>query len=91
VYLLLKSSDFIEHNLDPSLAYEGCLDPASPVNGDEDQLTAKSKGRIKVELVLKRFVEMNPSREARCFVRNDILVGELIWTHSCRQDELIVV
>lgn len=32
---------------------------------------------MKVELVLRSFVEMNPSRELRCFVRHNMLLGKL--------------
>ncbi|WVW85072.1 hypothetical protein I302_107108 [Kwoniella bestiolae CBS 10118] len=63
VYLLLKSSDFISHDLDPQRAYAGC---------DEE---AQGGSRPKLELVLKRFLDVNPSREIRCFVRNNTLIG----------------
>ncbi|WWC88313.1 uncharacterized protein L201_003221 [Kwoniella dendrophila CBS 6074] len=64
VYLLLKSSDFISHDLDPERAYSGC----------EEHSMADSN-QPKLELVLKRFEEVIPSREIRCFVRNNILIG----------------
>ncbi|OCF37012.1 cytoplasmic protein [Kwoniella heveanensis BCC8398] len=61
VYLLLKSSDFIHHDLDPARAYAG-------IGSDHDR-------RHRVEIVLKRFEDLIPSREVRCFVRNNLLIG----------------
>ncbi|KAK8858893.1 hypothetical protein IAR55_003124 [Kwoniella newhampshirensis] len=58
VYLLLKSSDFISHDMDPERAY-------GEPEGE----------RPKIELVLKRFEDINPAREVRCFVRNNALIG----------------
>lgn len=63
VYLLLKSSDFVQHDIDPARAYEAAA--AAPDSAPLDR----------IELVLKKFVEMNPSREVRCFVRDNILLG----------------
>ncbi|GFZ50506.1 hypothetical protein JCM24511_08263 [Saitozyma sp. JCM 24511] len=67
VFLILKSSDFIGHALDPSRAYEGA----------EDLLAreAHAPERMKIELVLREHVDMNPAREVRCFVRDDVLLG----------------
>ncbi|KJE01852.1 cytoplasmic protein [Cryptococcus gattii NT-10] len=62
IYLLLKSSDFISHDLDNERAYSGTQDPQIEENP-------------KIELVLKKFESLNPSREIRCFVRNNMLVG----------------
>ncbi|KAL0240680.1 hypothetical protein I308_106479 [Cryptococcus tetragattii IND107] len=62
IYLLLKSSDFISHDLDNKRAYSGAQDPQIEENP-------------KIELVLKKFESLNPSREIRCFVRNNMLVG----------------
>lgn len=42
---------------------------------DED--SAAVRGVLRIELVLRRFVDMNPSREMRCFVRNNTLIGEM--------------
>lgn len=64
IYLLLKSSDFVQHDLDPPRAYEGV---------DSSEVPAAAE--VKIELVLKKFEDMNPSREVRCFVRDDILLG----------------
>ncbi|WWD18786.1 hypothetical protein CI109_103241 [Kwoniella shandongensis] len=61
VYLLLKSSDFISHDLDTERAY-----------GEEE---GSAGGRPKIELVLKKYEDINPAREVRCFVRNNALIG----------------
>jgi hypothetical protein len=71
IYLLLKSSDLIQHDLDPSRAYDS-------LGAHEEDLVdtqPESRGDMKIELVLRSFVEMNPSREFRCFVRRNILLG----------------
>nr|XP_018261999.1 cytoplasmic protein [Kwoniella dejecticola CBS 10117]OBR84157.1 cytoplasmic protein [Kwoniella dejecticola CBS 10117] len=67
VYLLLKSSDFISHDLEYKRAYLGCQREL-----DSEDVEAK---RVEVELVLKKFEDISPSREIRCFVRNNILIG----------------
>lgn len=69
VYLLLKSSDFIPHSLDPELAYEDCTDVVQ--DGGEAKVT--------VELVLRRYEQIDPGREFRCFVRDEILIGQSVW------------
>ncbi|OXG26247.1 cytoplasmic protein [Cryptococcus neoformans Bt120] len=62
MYLLLKSSDFISHDLDHERAYSGVQGP-------------QVEEMPKIELVFKKFESLNPSREVRCFVRNNVLVG----------------
>ncbi|GMK59696.1 hypothetical protein CspeluHIS016_0803020 [Cutaneotrichosporon spelunceum] len=62
IYLLLKSSDFVQHDLDSLRAYEGV--PPADIPSE-----------VPIELVLKKFTDMNPSQEVRCFVRDDILLG----------------
>jgi len=72
VYLLLKSSDFAAHGLDSSRAYEGCTD--EPEAGAEAATTTPSVPKL--ELVLKKYIaNMNPSREFRVFVRDNVLLG----------------
>lgn len=63
VYLLLKSSDFITHDLD--FPYEGCEDV---VEGSSASPT--------YHLVLKKWFEMPRSHEFRCFVRQRQLIGK---------------
>lgn len=65
VYLLLKSSDFVTHDVDPLQAYEGCT-------GNDDGLHS-------LELVLKKYYVMQESREVRCFIRRGVLVGASRW------------
>lgn len=66
VYLLLKSSDFISHDLDPSLVFEG-IEPVPP----NDQ-------PYELELVLRKWYSIDKSREVRCFVREGHLIGTLL-------------
>ncbi|KAF8558299.1 D123-domain-containing protein [Imleria badia] len=61
VYLLLKSSDFVTHDLDIERVFEGCTD------GDQPSYN--------LELVLRKWYPVDRSREVRCFVRNDTLLG----------------
>lgn len=37
---------------------------------------------MKIELVLKEYIDVNPSRELRCFVRNNILIGKTDISHD---------
>ncbi|KAG8214703.1 hypothetical protein J3R82DRAFT_9788 [Butyriboletus roseoflavus] len=61
VYLLLKSSDFVTHDLNVEHVFEGC---------DEDDQPSYD-----LELVLRKWYPVDRSREIRCFVRNDTLLG----------------
>ncbi|KAG9057505.1 hypothetical protein FS842_006286 [Serendipita sp. 407] len=60
VYLSLKASDFIHHDLDPTSAFEGIRDP-NPV--------------YDLELALRKWYHFDRSREMRCFVRDGTLIG----------------
>ena len=64
VYLLLKSSDFINHDLSPETVFEGCHLDGSPLPPYE------------LELVLRKWYPIDPSRELRCFVRGNVLIGK---------------
>jgi hypothetical protein len=72
---LLKSSDFISHSIDPERAYNG---------GSEGPGIGGSQGadefgkEMKLELILRKYETINPSGEFRCFVRDDILLGECL-------------
>ncbi|KAK4920207.1 hypothetical protein LTR66_016743 [Elasticomyces elasticus] len=57
IYLLLKSSDFVTHDLEQ--AFDGCVDSAE----------------IPYHLVLRKYFNLNPSTEFRCFVRNRRVIG----------------
>ncbi|KAG6811627.1 hypothetical protein H0H92_006496 [Tricholoma furcatifolium] len=60
VYLLLKSSDFINHDLSAENVFAGCDDPPSS---------------HELELVLRKWYAMDRSRELRCFVRHNVLIA----------------
>jgi hypothetical protein len=62
VYLLLKSSNFITHDLEH--AFDGCAD------ADRNDL-----GDVPYVLVLRKYFQLNPSLEFRCFVRGRKLIG----------------
>ncbi|KAG8907289.1 hypothetical protein FRC01_007737, partial [Tulasnella sp. 417] len=64
VYLYLKSSDFIGHDLDPEMVFDGCVDEEGPEGSPYE-----------LELVLKKWYPIDRSRELRCFVRDNVLVG----------------
>lgn len=66
VYLLLKSSDFVQHDLEPELVFEGC-EPAQ-------KRTASAP--YDLELVLRKWYPIDRARELRCFVRQEVLIGE---------------
>lgn len=63
IYLLLKSSDFITHDLEH--AFDEC-DEVEGETSDDD---------VNYTLVLRKWVEMNPSLEFRCFVRSRTLLA----------------
>jgi len=75
VYLLLKSSDFVSHDLDPGTTFQHC----------EGRPQA-----YKPELVLRKWYPIDRVREFRCFVRQEMLLGigydlslpQLALTHS---------
>lgn len=64
IYLLLKSSDFITHDL------EHAFDDTDP-NID----SGITKEDIKYVLVLRKWFKVNPSCEFRCFVRQRRVIG----------------
>jgi len=69
--MLLKSSDFISHDISEDMVFEGCeqrSEPAGEGKGEEPYL---------LELVLRKWYPINPSRELRCFVRDGKLIGEI--------------
>jgi D123 protein len=62
--MLLKSSDFIVHDLSTESVFEGC---ANNNNNDDRE--------YKLELVLRKWFAIDPSREMRAFVREGVLIG----------------
>ena len=63
VYLLLKSSDFITHDLNHDSVFEGCDSRPPPEE-------------YRLELVLRKWYPVDRSRELRCFVRQNVLLGK---------------
>lgn len=74
IYLMLKSSSFITHDLvDP---YNGSVEAteawnASPVTPERASGLQPSTS---YELVLRQWFDLNPALEFRCFVRNRVLI-----------------
>ena len=74
VYLLLKSSDFITHDLDHP--FDGCV-PDNYNDTDtlaDGQILESQIPEVPYHLVLRKYVNFNPSLEFRCFVRNRVLL-----------------
>ena len=67
VYLLLKSSDFVQHDLSPEHVFDGC--ESRPPSYD-------------LELVLRKWYPVDRSRELRCFVRQEKLLGRTAGCHG---------
>ncbi|KAG0344444.1 hypothetical protein BG004_004479 [Podila humilis] len=67
IFLLLKSSDFIAHDL--AHAYEDCSDEHGEAGSG-----IRSRPE-KVELILRKWFDLAPSMEFRCFVRDNKLIG----------------
>ncbi|RAO64999.1 uncharacterized protein BHQ10_001011 [Talaromyces amestolkiae] len=66
IYMLLKSSDFITHDL------EHAFDDTDPEpEGSNENLDTNN---IPYHLVLRKYFNLNPSLEFRCFVRNRTLL-----------------
>jgi len=61
LYLLLKSSDFIVHDL--TLPFKFCADKDS------------EQPKVDYCLVLRKWIDVNPGTEFRCFVRNKDLIA----------------
>ncbi|KAL4735976.1 cell division cycle protein [Aspergillus similis] len=67
IYLLLKSSDFITHDLEHP--FDDCVPDTS-----YSPAPISTPPEVKYNLVLRKYVNFNPSLEFRCFVRNKILL-----------------
>lgn len=70
VYMLLKSSDFVSNDLSEESVFEHCDDPDPHAGGG-----SPPPSEYALELVLRKWYSVNPSREMRCFVRAGRLVG----------------
>lgn len=76
IYLLLKSSDFVTHDLEH--AFDGCEGvTAKETNRHEgvEENGTPSAEDVSYTLVLRKWIEMNPSVEFRCFVRERMLLA----------------
>lgn len=62
IYLLLKSSDFITHDLEH--AFDGCVPDAG----------SSTEPEVPYHLILRKYVNINPALEFRCFVRDRVLL-----------------
>ncbi|KAL4992876.1 cell division cycle protein [Aspergillus falconensis] len=67
IYLLLKSSDFITHDLEHP--FDDCVPDTS-----YSPAPISSPPEVQYNLVLRKYVNLNPSLEFRCFVRNRVLL-----------------
>ena len=81
VYLLLKSSDFVSHDLDEGAVFAECDDDV--VDGGEGESKGPSgeggEEPYALELVLRKWYAVDRARELRCFVRGDRLVGVFLF------------
>ncbi|EGE84415.1 cell division cycle protein 123 [Blastomyces dermatitidis ATCC 18188] len=70
IYLLLKSSDFVTHDLEH--AFDGCVSDSEEEDKEakEEEQNPTEKSRIPYHLVLRKYITLNPSLEFRCFVRD---------------------
>ncbi|KAF2660220.1 D123-domain-containing protein [Lophiostoma macrostomum CBS 122681] len=68
IYLLLKSSDFVTHDL------QHAFDDTEEEQGG-DPSTIAENSQIPYHLVLRKWITLNPSVEFRCFVRNRKLIA----------------
>ncbi|KAJ5570210.1 uncharacterized protein N7459_009640 [Penicillium hispanicum] len=74
IYLLLKSSDFITHDLDHP--FDDCV-PDTVNDNDASPNGHALEGQVPevpYHLVLRKYANFNPSLEFRCFVRNRVLL-----------------
>lgn len=84
IYLLLKSSQFISYDL--TKAFVDC----------EDYEEEKDKINMKYELVLRRWIDLNPALEFRCFVKNNKLFAisqrnsTIYYEHIHKQQDQIL-
>lgn len=71
IYLLLKSSDFITHDLEH--AFDDCTDDNGSALSKNQELAALDE--ISWYLALRKYVQLNPSVEFRVFVRRRSIIG----------------
>lgn len=74
VYLLLKSSDFVSHDLNPDTVFENCEIPTVVPSG-----VPSTPSHYELELVLRKWYPIDRGREFRCFVRQEIFIGRVVF------------
>ncbi|KAI9719875.1 MAG: hypothetical protein M1828_006097 [Chrysothrix sp. TS-e1954] len=100
VYLLLKSSDFVTHDLEHAL--DGCADDGVVVEESQQEEEANSNSNDATDtpyhLVLRKHVQMNPALEFRCFIRDRTLIAacqrslnHLPFLHEMREEFLDLI
>lgn len=72
IYLLLKSSDFITHDLEH--AFDSCTPPPTCTSASTLP-SAEETEQTQYVLVLRKWFKVNPSCEFRCFVRSRTLIA----------------
>ncbi|KAF4554089.1 putative cell division cycle protein 123 [Elsinoe fawcettii] len=76
VYLLLKSSDFVTHDLEH--AFDDCVDWVPPTEEEKEAGIGRGEElerEIEYSLVLRKWFRLNPSLEFRVFVRGKKVLG----------------
>lgn len=76
IYLLLKSSSFVSHDLEH--AFEGCVPPPPAPSSSLPAATATTPAPDRgfaAQLVLRVFFTMHPALEFRCFVKHRNVVA----------------
>ncbi|PYH48193.1 cell proliferation protein CDC123 [Aspergillus saccharolyticus JOP 1030-1] len=76
IYLLLKSSDFITHDLEHP--FDDCVSDDAAVTAaateNADSVPSTTPPEVPYHLILRKYVNFNPSLEFRCWVRNRVLL-----------------
>jgi len=77
VFLVLKSSQFIVHDLEKAYVNESSLmeEEETTKREDEEKELKHKDERTKFVLVCRRWYDLDPSMEFRCFVKNGQLVA----------------
>ncbi|WBW71206.1 translation initiation factor eIF2 assembly protein [Schizosaccharomyces osmophilus] len=76
VLLILKSSDFVTHDLD--YAFDDCIEED---NQEADSTSQRFPSDFSHELILKEWFPIHPSTEFRCFVKGKNLIA------VCQRDD----
>lgn len=71
IYMLLKSSDFILHDLNKAELFDDC-----------DVAPGEDLPSYELELVLRKWYPVDRSRELRCFVRRELLLGTSFFSND---------